>query len=168
MERWPLIRWRSCYCWGWELQRLLQKGIDTAPIDLVKPWQNGANESVNGKFRDGCLGMHWFKNRIDAKVAIDDRRKMYDDVRPHSSLNNFTPLEYVERISTMNPDLAVFWESLVRRSQAGHFDPFEENAHLRGSLESALQDKHRRCASSPRGDRQGVAARSLKRMKDEE
>jgi putative transposase len=90
------------------LQWLLQAGIDTAPIDPGKPWQNGANESFNGKFRDECLGMQWFKNRIDAKVAIDDWRKMYNEVRPHSSLNNLTPLEYVERISTRSPDLAVF------------------------------------------------------------
>jgi len=90
------------------LQWLLQVGIDTAPIDPGKPWQNGANESFNGKFRDECLGMQWFKNRIDAKVAIDDWRKMYNEVRPHSSLNNLTPLEYVERISTRSPDLAVF------------------------------------------------------------
>jgi putative transposase len=47
-------------------------GIDTAAIDPGKPWQNGANESFNGKFRDECLGMQWFKNRIDATVAIDD------------------------------------------------------------------------------------------------
>ncbi len=90
------------------LRWLQDAGIDTAPIDPGKPWQNGANESFNGKFRDECLGMQWFKNRIDAKVAIEDWRKMYNGVRPHSSLNNLTPLEYVERISTMNPDLAVF------------------------------------------------------------
>jgi putative transposase len=89
------------------LRWLLDAGIDTAPIDPGKPWQNGANESFNGKFRDECLGMQWFKNRIDAKVAIDDWRKMYNGVRPHSSLNNLTPLEYVERISTKAPDLAV-------------------------------------------------------------
>ena len=90
------------------LQWLNDAGIDTAPIDPGKPWQNGANESFNGKFRDECLGMQWFKNRIDAKVAIDDWRKMYNGVRPHSSLKNLTPLEYVERISTKSPDPAIF------------------------------------------------------------
>ena len=90
------------------LQWLNDAGIDTALIDPGKPWQNGANESFNGKFRDECLGMQWFKNRIDAKVAIEDWRRMYNGVRPHSSLNNLTPLEYVERISTRSPDLAVF------------------------------------------------------------
>jgi putative transposase len=83
-------------------------GIDPAAIDPGKPWQNGANESFNGKFRDECLGTQWFKNRIDAKVAIDGWRKMYNGVRPHSSLNNLAPLEYVKRISTTSPESAVF------------------------------------------------------------
>ncbi len=90
------------------LRWLLDAGIDIAPIDPGKPWQNGANESFNGKFRDECLGMQWFKNRIDAKVAIEDWRKMYNGVRPHLSLNNLTPTEYARRISTTNPEQAVF------------------------------------------------------------
>ena len=90
------------------LQWLLQAGIETAPIDPGKPWQNGSNESFNGKFRDECLGMQWFKNRIDAKVAINSWRKMYNEVRPHSSLRNLTPAEYARRISTRSPNQAVF------------------------------------------------------------
>ena len=27
--------------------------------------QSGANERFNGKFRDECLGMQWFKNLIE-------------------------------------------------------------------------------------------------------
>jgi putative transposase len=90
------------------LQWVLQAGIETAPIDPGKPWQNGSNESFNGKFRDECLGMQWFKNRIDAKVAIDSWRKMYNEVRPHSSLRNLTPAEYARRSSTTSPEQAVF------------------------------------------------------------
>jgi len=90
------------------LQWLPETGIETAPIDPGKPWQNGSNESFNGKFRDECLGMQWFKNRIDAKVAIEDWRKMYNGVRPHSSLGNLTPTEYVRMISTKGPEAAVF------------------------------------------------------------
>ncbi len=90
------------------LQWLQEAGIETAPIDPGKPWQNGSNESFNGKFRDECLGMQWFKNRIDAKVVIEDWRKMYNRVRPHSSLNYLTPAEYARRISTTSPQQAVF------------------------------------------------------------
>ena len=90
------------------LQWLHGAGIETALIDPGKPWQNGSNESFNGKFRDECLGMQWFKNRIDAKVAIEDWRQMYNEVRPHSSLSNLTPAEYARSISTMSPEQAVF------------------------------------------------------------
>jgi putative transposase len=30
-------------------------GIETALIDPGKPWQNGADESFDGKLRDECL-----------------------------------------------------------------------------------------------------------------
>ena len=90
------------------LKWMSDSGIDTALIDPGKPWQNGANESFNGKFRDECLGMQWFKNRIDAKVAIEDWRQMFNEVRPHSSLKNLTPAEYARRISTRSPEQAVF------------------------------------------------------------
>ena len=90
------------------LQWLQQAEIETAAIDPGKPWQNGANESFNGKFRDECLGMQWFKNRIDAKVVIEDWRKMYNGVRPHSSLGNLTPADYARRISRRGEQQAVF------------------------------------------------------------
>jgi len=90
------------------LKWLQEAGIETAPIDPGKPWQNGSNESFNGKFRDECLGMQWFKNRIDAKVAIEDWRQLYNEVRPHSSLENLTPAEYARRISTTSSEQAVF------------------------------------------------------------
>ena len=80
------------------LKWLVDSGIETALIDPGKPWQNGANESFNGKFRDECLGMQWFKNRIDAKVVIEDWRRSYNEVRPHSSLQNLTPLEYARTL----------------------------------------------------------------------
>ena len=90
------------------LKWVSDSGIDTALIDPGKPWQNGANESFNGKFRDECLGMQWFKNRIDAKVAIEDWRQLYNEVRPHSSLQNLTPSEYARRISMTSSNQAIF------------------------------------------------------------
>jgi len=34
---------------------LAETQIETALIDPGKPWQNGSNESFNGRFRDECL-----------------------------------------------------------------------------------------------------------------
>ena len=81
--------------------------IETAAIDPGKPWQNGSNESFNGKLRDECLSMQWFKNRIDARIVIEDWRREYNAVRPHSSLNNLTPAEFAKRTSTRNPEHAI-------------------------------------------------------------
>lgn len=76
------------------LRWLGEAQIETALIDPGKPWQNGTDESFNGKFRDECLTLNWFRHRIDAKVAIDQWRRHYNEVRPHSSLGYLTPLEF--------------------------------------------------------------------------
>jgi putative transposase len=76
------------------LRWLHEAGIETALIDPGKPWQNGADESFNGKFRDEFLTLQWFRNRVDAKVAITQWRRHYNEVRPHSSLGYLTPLEF--------------------------------------------------------------------------
>ena len=68
--------------------------IETAYIDPGKPWQNGTDESFNGKLRDEYLTLQWFRNRVDAKVGIEQWRRHYNDVRPHSSLGYLTPIEF--------------------------------------------------------------------------
>ena len=90
------------------LKWLTQSNIDTAHIDPGKPWQNGSNESFNGKFRDECLSMEWLRNRIDAKIVIEQYRRHYNEVRPHSSLGQLTPAEFKRTLSpTNNPQLAI-------------------------------------------------------------
>jgi len=75
-----------------------QSGIDVALIEPGKPWQNGHNESFNGKFRDECLSAEWFRNRMEAKIVIEDWRNHYNTIRPHSSLNYCTPIEFKNSI----------------------------------------------------------------------
>jgi putative transposase len=90
------------------LRWLLKANIGTAHIAPGKPWQNGNNESFNGKFRDECLSMEWFRNRIDAKITIEQFRRQYNEVRPHSSLGNLTPAEFKQQLSTTtNPEAAI-------------------------------------------------------------
>ena len=90
------------------LKWLTQSNIDTAHIDPGKPWQNGTNESFNGKFRDECLSMEWFRNRIDAKITIEHFRRQYNEIRPHSSLGQLTPVEFKRKLSsTNNPKMAI-------------------------------------------------------------
>jgi putative transposase len=90
------------------LRWLTQANIDTAHIDPGKPWQNGNNESFNGKFRDECISMEWFRNRIDAKIVIEQFRRQFNEVRPHSSLGQLTPVEFKQQLSsTNNPEPAI-------------------------------------------------------------
>lgn len=76
------------------LEWTTKESLQLALIDPGKPWQNGTNESFNGKFRDECLSMEWFRNRLEAKVVIEDWRVHYNGVRPHSSLEYKTPNEF--------------------------------------------------------------------------
>jgi putative transposase len=71
-----------------------EEGVSTAYSAPGKPWQNGLNESFNGKLRDECLDTEWFPNRREAVVVIEEFRKHYNQVRPHSSLGYRTPHEY--------------------------------------------------------------------------
>jgi putative transposase len=89
------------------LRWLSEAKIDTACIEPGKPWQNGSNESFNGKFRDECLAMHCFKNRMDAKVLIEEFRQHYNAVRPHSSLGQLTPMEFKRRLVTTHNTAAI-------------------------------------------------------------
>jgi len=86
------------------LRWLNTANIKTIAIDPGKPWQNGSNESFNGKFRDECLSLQWFKNRIDAKILIEDFRRHYNAVRPHSSLNMLTPMAFKRQLLTTIPN----------------------------------------------------------------
>ncbi len=76
------------------LKWALDEGIRTALIDPGKPWQNGMDESFNGRFRDECLSVEWFRSRAEALVVIETWRSHYNQVRPHSSLGYLTPLEF--------------------------------------------------------------------------
>jgi putative transposase len=80
---------------GW----IVDQGIETALIDPGKPWQNGATESFNGKFRDECLSLEWFRSRGEAKAVIETWRRHFNEVRPHSSLGYMTPAEFVASIA---------------------------------------------------------------------
>ena len=53
------------------LSWIVAQGIGTALIEPGKPWQNGVTESFNGKFRDECLSLEWFRSRAEAKVIIE-------------------------------------------------------------------------------------------------
>jgi transposase InsO family protein len=60
-------------------------------IEPGSPWENGYNESFNGKFRDELLNGERFYNLREAQVLIEQWRLEYNTVRPHSSLKYRPP-----------------------------------------------------------------------------
>ena len=79
------------------LRWLSEVSVETAHIDPGQPWQNGTDESFNGKFRDECLSMEWFRSRSEAAAIIETWRRHYNEVRPHSSLGYLTPHEFTKQ-----------------------------------------------------------------------
>lgn len=74
---------------GW----LLVNGITGAWIAPGKPWQNGVNESFNGRLRDECLNREQFKSRFEAMILIEKWRRHYNEERLHGSLGYKTPAQ---------------------------------------------------------------------------
>ncbi len=61
-----------------------------------KPVEKAYIESFNGKLREDCLSLHWFKTIEEAQEKIEAWRIDYNRHRPHSALNDQTPSEFVE------------------------------------------------------------------------
>ncbi len=59
-----------------------------------KPTDNAHIESFNARVRQECLSQHWFIGLEDARKTLADWRDDYNNHRPHSSLENLTPVEY--------------------------------------------------------------------------
>ena len=66
-------------------------GVDTLYIEPGSPWENGYNESFNGKLRDELLDGEIFDTLLEAKILIERWRQEYNHVRPHSSLGYRPP-----------------------------------------------------------------------------
>ena len=62
-------------------------------IDPGKPQQNAFIESFNGSLRDELLNEELFDSLADARRKLAMWRYDYNNVRPHSSLQNRTPAQ---------------------------------------------------------------------------
>jgi len=65
--------------------------VKTLFIEPGSPWENGYNESFNGKFRDELLNGEIFYTLKEAQILIEQWRQHYNTVRPHSSLGYRPP-----------------------------------------------------------------------------
>lgn len=64
-------------------------------LDFSRPGKRTDNayvESFNASVRLECLGQHWFMDLDDARQKIEDWRREYNEVRPHSAIGDRTPM----------------------------------------------------------------------------
>jgi transposase InsO family protein len=52
-------------------------GVQTLFIEPGSPWENGYNESFNGKLRDELLNGELFSNLWEARVLTEEWRREY-------------------------------------------------------------------------------------------
>ena len=71
-------------------------------VNPASPWENGYNESFNGKLRDELLNGEIFTTLLEANVLIENQKKEYNQFRPHSSLNYQPPAP-----ETINPKVEI-------------------------------------------------------------
>jgi len=80
---------------------LTRVGVKTLFIEPGSPWENGYIESFNGKLRDELLNREIFNTLIEAKVLIEEWRREYNQVRPHSSLGYRPPAPEAKMLETL-------------------------------------------------------------------
>ena len=70
---------------------LARLGVQTLYIEPGSPWENGYNESFNGKLRDEFLNGEIFYTLPEAVVLVEQWRRLYNTVRPHSACGGRPP-----------------------------------------------------------------------------
>ena len=74
-----------------------EQGLHWHTIQPGRPMENGYVESFNGRFRDECLNENWFSSLADARHKIAQWKQDYNELRPHSSLQYRTPMEFARQ-----------------------------------------------------------------------
>ncbi len=78
------------------ISQISPKMLDSMPSAPGKPMQNGCVESFNGKLRDECLNETLFEDLHHVRHILADWKHDYNHIRPHSPLNNRSPMEALE------------------------------------------------------------------------
>ena len=76
-----------------------ETGVDWHYIDPGKPVQNAFIESFNGRLRDEFLNETLFTSLAQTRASLEEWRRDYNTVRPHSRIGWLTPAVYAAAFS---------------------------------------------------------------------
>ena len=82
-----------------------QHGVTLEFIKPGKPMQNGFIERFNRSYREAVLDMFVFQSLDEVREQTEKWLKEYNEERPHESLGNMTPREY---LLTQNPEVSTY------------------------------------------------------------
>jgi putative transposase len=63
-----------------------------------RPTENSLIESFKGRLRDELLNASWFDTLGQARREVEGWRTDYNETRPHSSLGDVPPAQYVANL----------------------------------------------------------------------
>lgn len=82
---------RALDAWAW------RNGVQLCFSRPGKPTDNAFSEAFNSRLRQECLAINWFVSLEDAQGHLEAWLKDYNTERPHSSLGNQSPQEFLSR-----------------------------------------------------------------------
>ena len=91
---------------------LSRGGVKTLYIEPGSPWENGYNESFNGKLRDESLNREIFDTLKEAQILIERWRQEYNTIRHHSALGYRPPAPEAIRVMPRDPGYAKLRQDL--------------------------------------------------------
>ena len=73
--------------------------VQLRPIERGKPMQNGFIERFNRSYREAVLNMYIFETLEEVRTETEKWLGVYNQQRPHESLGNLTPMEYLQKFN---------------------------------------------------------------------
>jgi putative transposase len=75
--------------------------LNRVEIDFSRPGtptDNAYIEAFNSRLRAECLNTSWFLSMADARERIEQWRRDYNEMRPHTALGGLTPSAFAQQI----------------------------------------------------------------------
>ena len=104
--------------------------VDWHYIDPGKPVQNAFIESFNGRLRDEFLNETLFTSLMQARLALEEWRRDYNTVRPHSGIDRLIPADYAAKISPQRGQGASLMDGSAPWPDAPNADDFHRRLNF--------------------------------------
>lgn len=94
MDNGPELRSKALVAWA------VKNGVRLDYVTPGKPTENAFIESFNGRLREECLDQEIFLSLDDAKAKVEQWRRFYNVLRPHSALGGMPPSLFASKLKT--------------------------------------------------------------------